>query len=126
MKSKSAGAVILCVALLVFAVTGHSKPLDPRTLDGNYMFVVTSDTDEDARVSVHFRRNSDPYGPTWLADGTMNDFIRKISIVFKGAEVSIEKNKVVVVDARFVSFKITGKRLEWLPGYTHHLEKEKE
>lgn len=116
---------LLALVLCASSVNGYSKPLDPRTLDGNYTFVF-SDTDEDAHVSVHFRRNSDKYGPTWLADGTMNDYVRKISIVFKGAFVSIEKNKVVIVDTRFANFKITGKRLEWLPGYTHHLEKEKE
>ena len=105
-------------------VSGEKKGRDLTPLSGTYTFSF-SDTDEDAVVTVQLRRSKEPAGTTdWLADGKMEDRIRKMTVTFSGAHVAIAANGAVIVDAEFVCFKLSGKRLDWLPGYKHPLFKE--
>ena len=115
---------ILGLLALSNLVSAEKTERDLTLLSGTYTFN-PSDTDEDATVTVRFRRNKEPYAITnWLADGKMEDRIRKRTVTFSGAYVARGPNGAVIVDAQFVRFKLSGKRLDWLPGYKRPLFKE--
>ena len=117
------------LAILAFFIPAQTLTAkDPQrnltALSGTYTFNF-SDTDEDAVVNVQFRKNNKEYHLTdWLADGKMEDRLRKRKVTFSGAYVSTKLNGDVIVDAEFVCFKLVGKRLEWLAGYKHPLFKQ--
>jgi hypothetical protein len=121
---------IICLFASLFgcaSVQDKATPMQSSDLapySGTYTFNF-SDTDEDATVDVHFRMNNEKYRTAdWLADGSIRDVIRKQTVTFTGAWVVVENNGELTIDAGFVRFKITGRRLQWLPGYNHDLFKD--
>lgn len=116
--------LLLTILVLVASsnlVSAQKTERDLTRLSGTYTFNF-SDTDEDATVTVRFRKNKEAGAITvWLADGKMEDRVRKRTVTFSGAYVALEPNGIVVVDAEFVRFKLSGKRLDWLPAYKHPL-----
>jgi hypothetical protein len=121
---------IICVFASLLSCASVKDTTTPRpTLDlasysGTYTFNFF-DTDEDATVDVQFHKNNDPYRIVdWLADGRMRDVIRNRTVTFTGAFVSVGTDGELIVDAEFVRFKVTDRRLQWLSGYGHDLFKD--
>jgi hypothetical protein len=111
-----------CADVQNTTIPKHSSNLS--LYSGSYTYN-SSDTDDDATVDVHFRKNYEQYHSSdWLADGCIRDVIRKRTVTFTGAWVVVESNGELDVNAGFVRFKILGRRLQWLPSYDHDLFKD--
>lgn len=98
------------------------KPVDIRSFSGEYTFN-PSCTDEMATVHVTFRKAREGEHGAWKADGALDNSFHGTAIEFTGAFVEMGKDGSVTVDAQFFAFKLTGKELEWLPGYPRTLYK---
>ncbi len=124
MKTKTFIIIYLVISLLGRASAQElatPKPLmDLSTYSGTYTFNA-SDTDADAKVNIQFRKNKEKGdGIEWLANGSIRDDIRKQSVTFTGAWVSVEDDGGLIIDAQFLRFKIKGRCLQW-PGYPYDL-----
>lgn len=120
--------LILCVTVMGCVSSKEAASVtptfDPSPYAGTYTYNFT-DTDEDATVEIRFRKNTERYRIVdWLADGSIRDRIRNRTVEFTGAYVRKADGKSLIVDSEFVRFKISGNRLQWLPGYDHDLFKD--
>ncbi|HYF36215.1 MAG TPA: hypothetical protein VD994_13055 [Prosthecobacter sp.] len=107
---------MILAAYLVFGLAqaeGDPKA-DLSPFSGEYTFNATC-SDDDMTIHVTFHKEKGDPLELWRAEGAMRDGIRKVEVDFSDALAWMDKNGDVTVDARIFTFKIQGKRLEWLP-----------